>query len=179
LTVGKKEPFYKCFQAISAVRQINGGTPHGGGSTEGELNMSFLKSKVFIGTICFIAGALSMFEAQKFLIEPRWVQHHQHGLFPGNSLNAMSPFSDDGFFDHSGDPFADMEKMQERMMKQFQDRENSSHSLFGFGHGQDGAVEAGEIKKREDDKFVYYDISIKGLNRQKLKVNVVKFPKVT
>lgn len=87
--------------------------------------------------------------------------------------NFDSMFNDD-FFRHD-DPFEEMRKFRERLHGEF--RPKKSNPLFSspfdswyedkFGGG---SVE--EISKREDDKYVYYDIKLPDVEGSSVKTNV-------
>ncbi len=56
----------------------------------------------------------------------------------------------------------------------FSDFESEMDSDSGLGLGMDSATEApGAVKQREDDQYVYLDVSIKGLDGHSLNVEVV------
>jgi HSP20 family molecular chaperone IbpA len=61
--------------------------------------------------------------------------------------------------DEEMDPFVQMQRMQQQMLR-------------GMAPGGGTGQRAGEVEEREDDKFVYYDIHVKGVDQNKLKVNI-------
>lgn len=85
--------------------------------------------------------------------------------------NFDSMFGDD-FFRHD-DPFEEMRKFRERLHKEFRPKSNSLFSSPFDSWYEDkigGGVE--EISKREDDKYVYYDIKLPNIEGSSVKTNV-------
>jgi HSP20 family molecular chaperone IbpA len=76
------------------------------------------------------------------------------------------------FFNRSKDPFAEMDRMHKQLMKDFNSG-GLSEDFFGSWYKKKfGGGEAAEIKQREDKDYVYYDISIAGIDPRNLHVNV-------
>ena len=93
-------------------------------------------------------------EIKKMLQEHRQQMHQMFNNF----------FSDD-FFGPNHDPFTEMEKMRERLKGNFAPQfDNWYQQRFGG--------ELGEIKQREDDKFIYYDIQLDNINKDALNIKV-------
>lgn len=118
--------------------------------------MKAFKSKVLIGLVCFVLGVAAALLVQKLNSKPAIT------LLASNPTHAMKymdslfdPFYDDDFFGRSGDPF-----------------ENSGSIFDSWYRKKFGGGDAGEVKKREDKNFIYYDIAIKDLDKEKLKVKV-------
>ncbi|ODS33037.1 MAG: Hsp20/alpha crystallin family protein [Candidatus Scalindua rubra] len=86
----------------------------------------------------------------------------------------LDSFFDDDFFRSKKSPFEEMEKIRERMMRQFESHSGDSKGgIFdSWFKKKFGGGNPGEIKQREDDDFVYYDITIKDLVNQKLDIQV-------
>lgn len=134
--------------------------------------MKAVKNSWFIGIVCFLLGAGSMFGAQRFFLKER---RSNVDFFASHSPRSMDPlfdqFFNDDFFGRSRDPFEDMRRMREKMMRQFEPKEGSG--LFdSWFQKKFGGGDAGNIKQREDDHFVYYDISIEGLKHEEVNVKV-------
>ena len=110
---------------------------------------------IVVGILCFGIGSLStyFFMAQKSPPKPK-----------GNTLmtGAPQPLFPSPFGDEDNDPFKAMAKMEEEMLSQLQDDRSG-----GFAFSQDT-----DIQQREDNKFVYYTIQLKDINRESLKVNI-------
>ncbi len=134
--------------------------------------MKFFKEKWFIGVLCFALGGASMFGVQKLLLKER---HSNLDLFASRAPRSMDPlfdqFFNDDFFDRSRDPFEEMRQMRERMMRQFEPEEGGEPFDSWF-QKKFGGGKAGDIRKREDEHFVYYDILIEGLKPEKVNINV-------
>lgn len=136
--------------------------------------MRFIKTKLFIGLACFVLGIGVVLLAQKYLLKSK------DDLISGSpSLHAMQSmnslfdqFYNDDFFSSSRDPFDQMRKMRERMMKEFEEPEKGRGLFDSWYKDRFGGGDAGEIKKREDKDFIYYDIAIQGLDKEKLNVKV-------
>jgi HSP20 family molecular chaperone IbpA len=132
---------------------------------------SWLSSRPAVGVMCFFLGAGAMFGWDHFRhpsVNPlsRPVADRDEDFPLAQILN------DDGFPSGTGDPFAQMRKMRERMLKSF--NEPGPRGLFGFQSGDKSMVihSGDEITTREDDKYVYYDIAADGLKPEKLRVKV-------
>lgn len=112
--------------------------------------MKFLKTKVFVGFVCFLVGAAAAFAAQRFTSERQKGLNLADGKLhfknpaPVNLDSVFDDFYNDDFFGRAHDPFEQMRQMR---------------STFGGG-------DAGEVKRREDKDFVYYDIGIKGIDKK-------------
>jgi HSP20 family molecular chaperone IbpA len=118
--------------------------------------MKILKSRVFIGFISFLIGAVAVLAAQRLTSARQRGLNFAQGKLqfkngaPVNMDSVFDEFFDDDFFNRAHDPFEQMSQMRNRITKD-----------FNFGGG-----DAGEIKRREDKDFVYYDIGIKGIDKK-------------
>jgi HSP20 family molecular chaperone IbpA len=127
--------------------------------------MNTLKSKVMIGFVCFALGIGAVLLTQKFS------EKHEMKIANIDSNHSIQFYNDD-FFGKSNDPFEQMRKMRKQMLDQF-DKPDEGGKIFDSWFGKRfGGGSVGEIKKREDKDFIYYDVAIKGLNKENLKVNV-------
>lgn len=139
------------------------------------MTVRFLQSRVLIGLICFVFGLAAMFATQK-VTDKRTAQLQSPPSLKADNSSGMEQlldnFYDDRFFDHSNDPFDQMRKMREKMMKQFEQPQIGGDVFDSWYQKKFGGGNVGEVKRREDDKFVYYEISVKGLNKEKLNVKV-------
>jgi HSP20 family molecular chaperone IbpA len=107
--------------------------------------MKPLVSKALIGLSGFALGLATMFVAQKtFLQKP-----------------APQPvrFGNDPFAGAFLDPFQQVRQMQQQMQEQMMNLQSGAEAGLSF-------------QRREDAKFVYYEIPVKNLNKEKLKVRV-------
>ena len=78
----------------------------------------------------------------------------------------MDDFFSRPFFDHSRDPFSEMERMRNRIDEELRDLQRPQQgSLFGnrfdrwFGD-RFGNRSAGNITMREDDDYIYYELNL-------------------
>lgn len=126
--------------------------------------------KYLIYILCFVLGASVMFVAQRYIFKPTYPLQTSFA-----SIKPMDPFFDrffnDDFFGRSRDPFEEMRRMREGMIKQFEQDEGGG--LFDSWYKKKfGGGNAGDITRREDDHFVYYDIAVDGLRQEKVNVKV-------
>jgi HSP20 family molecular chaperone IbpA len=133
----------------------------------------FFQKKIAIGILCFVLGVGAMFGAQTlWLNKPKPGTSEPLALAQRNMDSLFDQFYNDDFFGRSHDPFEEMRRMRERMLKDFE-RPDEGTGLFDSWYKKKfGGGDVGEITKREDDQFVYYDIAIKGLDQNKLNVKV-------
>lgn len=135
-----------------------------------------LKYQITIGALCFALGIAVLLLIQNYRGSKVQDVDAAGDLFRqerGMDGTLDSLFNDD-FFKSSKSPFEEMRKMQERMMKQFES--SSSESREGIFDSwfkkKFGGGEPGDIRMREDDDFVYYDVTIKNLVNSKLDIRV-------
>jgi HSP20 family molecular chaperone IbpA len=129
--------------------------------------------KIAIGLACFILGIGSVLFFQKFEIRPKHSESTPPGLHAMRDVNSMfDQFYGNDFFGNSRDPFESMRKMREQMMKEFDQPEEGSGIFDSWYKHKFGGGDAGEIKKREDTDFIYYDIAVKDVGKDKLNVRV-------
>lgn len=129
--------------------------------------MKILQSKPILGVSCFIVGVAAVLISQRLL--GRQTQ-------PESMAKKMNPifdqFYDDDFFNSSHDPFEQMRKMRARMLREFNESDDGFGGFDSWYRGRFGGGNAGEIKKREDDQYAYYDIAIQGLDEKSLNIKV-------
>ncbi len=136
-----------------------------------------LKYQITIGLLYFALGVTAVIAIQNYK------NTKGHDIYPENKLfkregnindSTLDSFFDDDFFRSNKSPFEEMEKMRERMMKQFESfDEDSKGGIFdSWFKRKFGGGEPGEIRQREDNDFVYYDVVIKDLVNQKLDIRV-------
>jgi HSP20 family molecular chaperone IbpA len=123
--------------------------------------MNILKSKWFLGLVCFVLGIGAVLLAQK-LTPKRGVSLLASN--PPHLVLDRDPLLD-GFYSNdplgkASDPFEEIRTMRKQMLKEFIEPD-------------EGGRNAGEIKKREDKNFIYYDLALKDLDKEKLDVKVV------
>jgi len=132
--------------------------------------MKIFKSVPFIAVTFLLIGAGGMYFVQNFTVKPKYAFEK-----PSAISKPMDPLFNQFFSDESlgrsSDPFEEMRRMREGMIKQF-DQQQGGGLFDSWFSTKFGGGSVGDIKRREDDKFVYYDISVDGLKPEKLKVQV-------
>ena len=91
-----------------------------------------------------------------------------------NLFKSFDSTFDEDFF-RQNDPFEEMKKFREELDKQFPYRgpKSSFPSPFDSWFGDRfGGGSVGDIAKREDDAYVYYDIKLPGADGQTIKTRV-------
>ncbi len=135
--------------------------------------MKIIKSKVFIGALFFVLGIGAVLEAQRFFIKPSDKLELATTSHPAKTMDSLfDQFYDDDFFGRTHDPFEQMRKMRKHMMKDFDNLDQGGGMFDSWYRRRFGGGDAGEVTKREDKDFIYYDIAIKDLNKEKLNVKV-------
>jgi HSP20 family molecular chaperone IbpA len=125
---------------------------------------NFIKNRIVIGLIFFILGGAITYGVLQ--------SRAKNQSFTKNMNPLLDEFYGDNFFDTSRDPFEQMRKMRERFGKEFGDFDEGRGFFDSWYKNKFGGGNVGEINQREDDNFVYYDISIKGIKREDVKVEV-------
>jgi len=151
--------------------------------------MNFTKSTLAISLGTFILGAGAMYGLQNYKLSPK--ANLERGETVAETKEESTPatprkltfknskmksifdqFYNDDFFDRSHDPFEEMRKMRERMMKDFEDPQEGLGFFDSWYQGKFGGGSAGEVKKREDEKSVYFDVTIKDVDPKKINIKV-------
>ena len=126
---------------------------------------SSFKMSFFSGIIGFFIGVVCLLVWQKY--SPIKV------FFNSKKVERSFPFSDqswDPFFDEylndqlslpGANPFEQLEQMRRK-----------SHPFDSWYQRRFGGGSPGDVKRRENPKYIYYDISIKGLDQQNINVEV-------
>ncbi len=84
----------------------------------------------------------------------------------------LDNFFNRDFFDKSRDPFAEMHRMRKEMMDLFNADNDFGGAFDNWYQDKFGGGDIGDIKQREDDQYIYYDIAIPGLTPTEVKVEV-------
>lgn len=94
----------------------------------------------------------------------------------GNLEQMLNGMFDDDYFDNTHrDPFAQMKKMREQMLKHFEQGESDGSNFFDRWYQKKfGGGTINELSQREDNKFVYIDIATQGLDQDKLDIKIEK-----
>lgn len=135
--------------------------------------MKIIHSKLFIGSLSFALGACAILLGQTLFQKPKQNLDTPSKLHSANRMNSLlDQFYGDDFFGNTHDPFERMRKMRNHMMKDFDALEDGGGLFDSWYRKRFGGGNAGEITQREDKDYVYYDIAIKDLNKEKLNVKV-------
>jgi HSP20 family molecular chaperone IbpA len=130
---------------------------------------SFFRSRVILLLSGFLLGVVAVMFWQKVAHISFHFNKTQTENLPFPQEQEWDGFLDDYFeqqlTDPEGDPWQMLESMREQMLKKTHPFDSWYQRKFGGGG-------PGEIKKREDDQFVYYDVSIRGMDQQNLNVEV-------
>jgi HSP20 family molecular chaperone IbpA len=119
--------------------------------------MKLKSANLIIGFVCLVVGGTSMYLFQNYTLKPKTAQKE----FTASSKTTdpvFDRFFNDDFFDRSGDPLKQMRRMREGMLRQFQQ--------------EAGVEKVADIRQREDNNYLYYDIAVEGLKPEKVKVKV-------
>lgn len=135
--------------------------------------MKIIQSKLFIGSLSFFLGVCAILLGQKLFQRPKQNLDIVSNLHSTNRMDSLlDQLYDDDFFGSAHDPFEQMRKMRKHMMKDFDAMENGGGLFDSWYRKRFGGGNAGEVTQREDKDYVYYDIAIKDLNKEKLNVKV-------
>lgn len=135
--------------------------------------MKLIQSKLFISSVSFVVGIAAVLLGQKYLYRPKQKLEIVPLTQSANKMNSLlDQFYDDDFFGSVHDPFEQMRKMRKRMMKDFNAFENNEGFFDSWYSKRFGGGHAGEVTQREDKDYIYYDLAIKDLNKEKVNVRV-------
>ncbi len=87
----------------------------------------------------------------------------------------LEDFLADSIFHDDTDPFQGMSNIREKMKKYFNSPQNGIGGFDDFFNDwsqKSNQLGIGDIERKEDDKYVYLTISIKGLKEQDIKVDI-------
>jgi HSP20 family protein len=135
-----------------------------------------LKYQITIGVLCFALGAAVLYAVQSYRSNEKYTVDTNDKLSnqEGSMDKTFDSFFNDDFFRSSKSPFEEMRRMQESMMRQFDQFDSDpGGGMFGsWFKKRFGGGEPGDIQTREDDDFIYYDVVIKDLSNKKLDIKV-------
>lgn len=133
---------------------------------------SFFSNRIFLSAIFFIIGGICT------LGVTRYFDHRNLKAMPEQTLAQKDPdrffnnmFNDD-FFGTSRNPFKEMQRMQEQMLKQFGEHDGFQDSFDNWYQNKFGGGSVTELNEKEDNDFVYYEINTEGQTPKELKVDV-------
>lgn len=130
----------------------------------------FVKSKPVIAIFFFIIGVAiaSAYWKQK----PITSTHSEAQIGPSFNSSFFDGLFNEDFFGKSKNPFAEMQRIQTQMLKEFNKPDSFQNSFNNWYKNKFGGGSVYELKQREDDKFIYYEIELEGLIPQKVAVDV-------
>lgn len=142
--------------------------------------MNFFKSKPFIALTCTLLGAcitlfgVRFYDDHKIKSEKREIEENLEAKNKVPKYNRLfDDFFDEDFFSHSQNPFQRMDKMRKNLDDFFhEDTDHGFNSKFDdwFKGKFGGNIQ--EIKEREDDDFVYWEINANTDENSKVDVKV-------
>lgn len=130
----------------------------------------FIKSKPVIAIFFFIIGVAitSAYWKQK----PFRNMHTEAQFGPSFNSSFFDGLFNDDFFGKSKNPFAEMQRMQRQMLKEFNEPDVFQNSFNNWYKNKFGGGNIYELTQREDENFIYYEIQLEGLHPQKVDVDV-------
>lgn len=130
----------------------------------------FIKSKPVIAVFFFIIGVAVTIAYLKQ--KPFKSTHTEAQIGPSFDSSFFDGLFNDDFFGKSKNPFAEMQRMQKQMLKEFNRPDIFQNSFDNWYKNKFGGGSIYELKQREDDKFIYYEIELEGLMPQKVDVDI-------
>ncbi len=130
----------------------------------------FIKSKPVIAIFFFIIGVAvtSAYWKQK----PFRNMHTEAQLGPSFNSSFFDGLFNDDFFGKSKNPFAEMQRMQRQMLKEFNEPDVFQNSFNDWYKNKFGGGNIYELTQREDAHYIYYEIQLEGLHPQKVDIDV-------
>lgn len=128
--------------------------------------MKISKAQTRLGFVCFVLGIATVLLAQRLF------ERHPKSPFllktdaPSTMSSVFNQFYNDDFFNQSRDPFEQMKQMRSHLMKQFDEPDRGAGVFDSWFQGRFGGGNIGDIKRREDKDFGYYDVAIEGLDKR-------------
>lgn len=130
----------------------------------------FFTNKLFIATVSFIVGGVSVFGLTRHFMQNKIDQ--QKSETPLGTEQFFDDFFNNDFFGRSRDPFEEMRRMQKEMFKKLNDDRSFPGTFDRWYQRKFGGGDSGEIRQREDDEYLYYDLDLKDQVPKELNVKV-------
>jgi HSP20 family molecular chaperone IbpA len=124
---------------------------------------NLFKNKTTIALIFFILGALLFYLSEKYIFRYSTLDAKRTEYFYNQIFNQ-------DFFNQSRDPFQEMNRLQKRLSSFF--NPNTSDSIFQSWSQRKYGGRITDIKTREDNQNIYYDIFIKNIDPQSVSVQI-------
>jgi len=117
---------------------------------------NFLLNRIVIVVVAFSFGGISVWGLTRYMDHQKSKNETSflRPSLPTETQKFFKNFFNDDFFSESQDPFAEMRRIQRQMQEQFV--QTPTH----------------EIKQREDDQFLYYEIDLHKQSPKEVKVDV-------
>lgn len=141
------------------------------------------ENRVALGLFCFFLGAFAMWGTQKTLqsLGLSVFKHKTNG--PRDNFGSFAPPMEDLQNEMDGRTKEMLEELKRRQGiveddqdnlddESNQDREENGGGLFSFGKRIFNMGSLGELKSREDNQNVYFDLPLEGIDEKTLEVNV-------
>ena len=128
---------------------------------KGVISMKLKNANLIVGFVCLVVGGASVYLFQNYTLKPKYALKEQIA-----SAKPMDPlfdrFFNDDFFGRSGDPFKEMQRMREGMLKQFNQEEGGG--LFDswykrkFGGGNAADISQRSEKSEKLDRLITFSV---------------------
>ena len=132
-------------------------------------------NKYVVAVISFMLGGLVFWGANSFWFKRQSNQRENGEVITENGIHQnrfLDNFFNKNFFDKSRDPFEEMRRMRKEMNDLFRKEDNFGDSFNHWYQDKFGGGDLTDLKQREDEQYVYYDISIQGNKPDELKIDV-------
>jgi len=116
----------------------------------------------------FLLGGAVVYTANNYSITPKETEEQ---TFSQNDFDSFfNDQFDDDFFSLRDKPFKQMEKLRENMDRLF--RNNNQNDFFDKWFGNKFGGNIIDVTEDEDANNVYFKITLKGLNKKSLKIDI-------
>jgi HSP20 family molecular chaperone IbpA len=141
---------------------------------ENSLMKNILSNRAVIFVLSFIFGGLFFLGINHFYKQKVSSQRMSlpFAINQGKSDDFFNKFFNNDFFDRSRDPFEEMRRMQKQMLQGLNSPDELQGGFDSWFQNRFGGGNVNEIKQREDDKYVYYDIDLNNQSPKELQVEV-------
>jgi HSP20 family molecular chaperone IbpA len=126
-----------------------------------------LSNRTLIAVLFFLFGLGVYGIGSKLLRHPS-----ETGAAVTTNENFYDKFFNDDFFDKSTDPFQEMERMQKEFLGNSFKPKTENNLFSNWYKKKFGTGEPGDIKRTEDNKYVYYEIAAPGIDPKNLDVKI-------
>ena len=136
---------------------------------------SFFPDSAFLGGALLIVGVLLFAfyigDVKAKTTLDATMQDLQNNLEERDKL--FDDYFDKDFFGGHENPFKEMEKIRKQMMDHFANlHKGFNHNFDGWFSDRFGGGDVSDFSQREDDKYVYYEIKIPGMDGNKTNIKI-------